>query len=82
MKILEQGQDLIAGPAVQRAGRLVGEDESGIIHHRARNDDALLFAPGELIWPVMGTASEANPVERPFRSTSPFPATSARVNKG
>ena len=82
VKVLEQGQDLVAGPAIQRAGRLVGQDESRIIHHRARNDDALLLASGELIRPVMAAVGEADPVERPFGSASSVPATSARVNKG
>ena len=82
MKVLEQGQDLVAGPAIQRAGRFVGQDENRIIHHRARNDDALLLASGELIRPVMAAVGEADPVERLFGSTSSVSATSARVNKG
>ncbi len=75
VKVLEQGQDLVAGPAIQRAGRLVGQDESRIIHHRARNDDALLLASGELIRPMMAAVGEADPVERPFGSASSVPAT-------
>src|SRR6516164_2644057 len=82
VKVLEQGQDLVAGPAIERAGRLVGQDEYRIIHHRARNDDALLLASGELIRPMMAAVGEADPVERPFGSASSFAATSARVNKG
>src|SRR6516165_10696375 len=82
VKVLEQGQDLVAGPAIQRAGRLVGQDESRIIHHRARNDDALLLASGELIRPMMAAVGEADPVECLFGSVSSFVATSARINKG
>src|SRR6516164_7454561 len=82
VKVFEQGQDLVAGPAIQRAGRLVGQDESRVIHHRTRNDDALLLASGELIRPVMAAVGEADPVERPFGSASSFVTTSARVNKG
>src|SRR5262249_12012982 len=82
VKVLEQGQNLVAGPAIQRAGRLVGQDESRIIPHRARNDGALLLASRELIRPVMGAVGEADPVERPFGSASSVPAASARVNKG
>jgi hypothetical protein len=82
VKVLEQRQDLVAGTAIQCAGWLVGKDESRIIHHRARNDDALLLASGELIGPVMAADGEADPVERPFGSASSFLATSARVNKG
>ena len=82
VKVLEQGQDLVAGTAIQRAGRLVGQDESRIIHHCACNDDALLLASRELIRPVMTAVGEADPVERPLGSTSSFLATSARVNKG
>jgi len=82
VKVLEQGQNLVAGPAIQRAGRLVSQDESRIIHHRARNDDALLLASGELIRPVMDAVGEADPVERPFGSASSVSVMSARVNKG
>src|SRR5215471_10303449 len=82
VQVLEQGQDLVAGPAIQRAGRLVGQDESRIIHHRARNDDALPLASGELIRPMMAPVGEPDPIERPFGSASPLVATSARVNKG
>src|SRR6516162_4027786 len=82
VKVFEEGQDLVAGPAIQRAGRLVGQDESRIIYHRARNDDALLLASGELIRPMMAAVGEADPVERPFGAASSFPATGARVNKG
>jgi hypothetical protein len=82
VKVLEQGQDLVAGPAIQRASRLVGQNQSRIIHHRARNDDALLLTSGELIRPMMAPVAEADPIERPFGSASPFLATSARVNKG
>jgi hypothetical protein len=82
VKVLEKGQDLVAGTAIQRASWLVSQNESRIIHHRARNDDALLLASRKLIWPVMAAISEANPVERPLGSASSFLATSARVNEG
>src|SRR6516165_9897516 len=81
VKVLEQGHDLLAGPAIERTGRLIGQDESRVIHHRTRNDDALLLASGELIRPVMAAVGEADTVERPFGSASSFVTTSARVNK-
>ena len=64
MKVFEQGQDLFAGDAVQCAGRFVGQNESGIVHDRARNDDPLLLASGELIWPMMTAVGQADAVER------------------
>src|SRR5262249_2369141 len=81
VKVLEQGHDLVAGAAIQRASRLVGQDESRIIYHRTRNDDALLLASRKLIRPMMATVGEADPFERPFGSASSFPATGACVNK-
>src|SRR5262245_59520748 len=42
--LLKQTQDLVTCCAVQRAGRLVSQDENPIIHDCAGNDDALLLS--------------------------------------
>src|SRR5262245_12363259 len=63
VKVLEQGQDLVAGTAVQCAGRLVSQDESGVAHHSACDDHPLLLSTGELIRRVMAAIGQTNTVE-------------------
>ena len=45
----QQGQDLAAYGRVQGGHRLVGDDEFGLQDERARDDDALALAAGELV---------------------------------
>src|SRR5262245_25340496 len=45
---VEQREDLLAGLAVEVAGRLVGEQHRGIAHQRTRDRDALLLSAREL----------------------------------
>ncbi len=47
--VVEKGHDRGAGLDVERAGRLVGEDERGTPHERACDRDALLLAAGQLL---------------------------------
>jgi hypothetical protein len=81
VKVLEERHDLVASTTVQRPRRLVGQDESGIVHHRARNDDSLLLPSRQLIRRVMDTIGQPNAVERIFGLAPPFLATNARVDK-
>src|SRR6266446_9404340 len=46
---LEELHDLVALRGVQVAGRLVGEDELGILDDRARDANELLLAAGKLV---------------------------------
>ena len=43
----ERGQDFLFGPAVERACRLVQQQDRRILHQRAGNGDALFLAAGE-----------------------------------
>lgn len=45
----EQGQDLAAHRGVQGGHRLVGDDEFGLQDERARDDDTLALAAGQLV---------------------------------
>ena len=47
--VLEQRHDLLRGAAVERAGRLVGEDHLGLADQRARDGHALLLAARQLV---------------------------------
>src|SRR5262245_53786520 len=46
--LAEQVHDLERQIGIEVAGRLVGEDDDGIVHERARDRDALLLAAREL----------------------------------
>ena len=48
VQLLEQLDDLVRGAAVERAGRLVGEEDVRVVDERARNRHALLLAAGKL----------------------------------
>src|SRR5262245_12190361 len=48
VQVLEQGHDLHAGPRVESASGLVGQDEYGLIDEGAGDGDALLLTAGEL----------------------------------
>ena len=49
MQVDEDGHDLLAALAVQRPGRLVGEDDGAAVHERTGDADALLLPARQLI---------------------------------
>ena len=59
----QQHEDLLAGPGVQRSGRLVGEDDLRAGHQRPGDGHALLLAAGELRRTVPGLIGEPDLVE-------------------
>jgi len=48
VQLLEDSHDFNAGPAVQVSGRLIREQDLGVIDQRPRNGDALLLSAGKL----------------------------------
>src|SRR5207342_3133823 len=48
LQALEQSQDLLAGAAVERASRLVGEQDRRAVDQRSRDGDTLLLSAGKL----------------------------------
>jgi hypothetical protein len=52
--------NLLPGHIVEIAGRLVGDEDSGMRRQRARKGDALLFSAGELRRIVAGPVREPN----------------------
>ena len=66
---LEDRHDLEAGPRVERAGRLVGQDDPRVVHQRPRDRHALLLPAGELARLVVlasGQADRAQRLQRPL----------------
>ena len=61
--VAQEGEDLAAGPRVERAGRLVGEDDLGPRDERAGDRDALLLAARELGGPVAQAVAEPDAVD-------------------
>ena len=72
---LEDAHHLDAGPRVEVAGRLVGEENRRVRDQRARDGDALLLAAGELIRMVIGAIAETD-----GRRALPSPAGAARTS--
>ena len=58
VQLLEQCDDLLGGTAVERAGRLVGEEDMRVVDERARDRHALLLAAGQLRRLVPGALGE------------------------
>jgi len=71
VKRLEQGQNLVPGFAVQVAGGLVAEQQSGVGHDGAGNAHALLFPAGKLAGIMLLAACEADNRQR--RGHVPLP---------
>ena len=60
----EELHDRAAGAGVELAGRLVGEQEGGLIGEGAGDGDALLLAAGEFVRAVLRAVAEADHVEQ------------------
>ena len=76
----QQIADRRAGALVEIAGRLVGEQELGLVHERARERDALLLAAGKLVRIVMPARIEPDAARAPrarARAASPRPSSSS-----
>ena len=59
---------LLARLRVQRAERLIHEDENGLAHQRARDPDALLHAAGELMRIVLGKSGKPDKIDEVARA--------------
>ncbi len=64
VQLLEQIEDLLAGVGVQRAGRLVGQDDIRPVDQGAGDGDALLLAAGEFVGAVVGAVAQADALQR------------------
>src|SRR5438876_2331199 len=78
----EQLHDRLSGVGVERAGRLVGEQEQRLVDDGARDRHALLLAARELIGQVVHAIAEADPLERVDRFLAPRAAALAGVDHG
>jgi hypothetical protein len=63
VEALQDLHDLDAGPAVQVAGGLVGQDQLGLVHEGPRDGHPLLLAAGELVGSVVGAAAQPDRLE-------------------
>lgn len=61
--LVEEGHDGCARVDVERAGRLVREDQHGLAHECPRDGDALLLTAGESVGDLLDAMPEADPLE-------------------
>ena len=61
-------EHLLAGLGIERAGRLVGEDDRRLVGERARHRDALALAAGQLVRPLVHVIGEAERAEQIVRA--------------
>ena len=64
VQLFQDAQHFLAGVRVQRAGRLVGQDDLAAVHQRPRDADALLLAARQLAGAVIGTVAQAQAPEQ------------------
>ena len=62
--VAQQGEHLAGGAGVERAGRLVGEDDGRVGDQRAGDRDPLLLAAGQRAGQVPAAVAEADPLEQ------------------
>ena len=78
IQLFQDAQHFLAGVRVQRAGRLVGQDDLAAVHQRPRDADALLLAARQLAGAVIGTVAQAqapsNSPARWWRASRRLPA--------
>ena len=82
MQLVENPQHLVAAAAVERAGRLVGEDDIGAVHQRAGDRDALLLSAGQLVRPVAGAVGDAEPLQQRMGTRPALLARLAGIDRG
>lgn len=83
VETLEDIEDFASGFGIERAGRLVGENDGGISHDCPSNRHALLLASREFVRLVFGLVGESDAGERGERSffTFRFPNSLVRERK-
>ena len=79
-EVAHDGPDILARVGVEIAGRLVGEDQHGIVGERPRDGDALGLTAGELLRQLVLVSGEpeigrgASPPFRGWRSRESLPS--------
>ena len=63
VELLKHAHHLDGGLAVEVAGRLVREEDLGVVGQGAGDGDALLLAAGKLVWMMAGAVAEAHQIE-------------------
>ena len=66
-QIRQQRKDFFAGPFIQIAGWLVGQQQGRIAHQRARDGHALLLAAGEFTRAMLGPVRQPDFIQPLFR---------------
>src|SRR5580765_6464128 len=82
VELLEEGHDLDAGVRVERAGRLVGEDDQRLGDERARDRHALLLPARELGRMVARPLGKADALEHPHGTLEALFLRHAGVEQG
>ena len=77
----EDLHDLLAGDAVEVAGRLVGQEDAGLVHQRTGDGHPLALAAGELVGPVVHAVGQAHPLQRRRGPVAALPPAHAGVHQ-
>ena len=81
VQLFEQSHDFFRRLRVERAGRLVGEQNLRIVDQRPRDCDALLLATRQLTWQVIDALAETNLFEAMARALVEIVRARARIQQ-
>src|SRR5207249_2944529 len=81
VQLLQEDEDLDAGPGVEVARRLVGQQYRGVVDERACDGDTLLLPPRELARMVVGAILEPDRGQPLARARAPRSSRQPRVDQ-
>ena len=74
--------DLVAGGGIERAGRLIGQQNGRIVHQGPRYRHALSLAARQLIRPVIHARFQIHRAQRRFGAFQPLFLGNTGINQG
>ena len=81
-EVVEELQDFVLAPAVEIAGRLIGQQERRLVGQGPGDGDALALADRKVHRTVVPAMSQADLVDQPLRALDSLPAAQGGLEHG
>jgi hypothetical protein len=72
VQVPQDGQDLRGQGGIEIAGRLIGQDDLGVVAQRARDGDSLLLTDGEFAGQVVHPVRQSQAIDERLRPLGPI----------